>query len=200
MPGVDPRGMAPPLLGLEPAKIFVTVPLQHGFLSVIARRRRAGAATRHANRQSLIAVTGPTDGARPQLPPAFRARGPGEPRCRHHGVFATPSRTRVLSSPSRFSAAAAPTRRHSSGASVFLSPMRPVLSAGQRSSGASHLPSFPRLPAPPETRTHCAAAPHLAPAPLPRPRSIPVTPQRGARQASGSPPGTPTAAGGPFSG
>ena len=118
MPKVDPRGMAPPLLEAEPTDLLClskTVPLQCGFLSAIARRRRAGAATRHANRQSPIAVTGPTDGTRPQLPPAFRARGPGEPRCRHHGGFATPSRTSVFPSPSRFSAAAAPPRPHQPG-------------------------------------------------------------------------------------
>jgi len=80
MPEVDPRGTAPPLLGLEPAKIFVTVPLQHGFLflSAIARRLRAGAATRHANRQSLIAVTGPTVPG-PNFPRRSARAGPASP-------------------------------------------------------------------------------------------------------------------------
>ena len=123
-------------MGLEPTKVFLAVPLQHGFFSAIARPRRAGGATRHAPRQprSLFPATLATPTVHAPGAPRAQARRASPPLSVGLG-----QRLR-LPFPFRrgFPAMAAPT----GGA------------AGQRSLGASNLPS----PAPPDLQ-HCTA-PH----------------------------------------
>ena len=75
-----------------------SIPLQYGFFSANARRRR------HPARPTPTAATLPSDVGRPDrssyysCPPALRARGLGEPHHRHRWVFGNASRG-FLSSP-----------------------------------------------------------------------------------------------------
>ena len=194
--------MAPPLLGLEPKD------LQSRCNTAFSPQTRAGGATRHAPRQPR--PLSPATLAAPTVLVTIHA-----PRRSAHAGSA--SLTTVIvgfletlheaSFPLQFRRAFYPTAAPTGGAAPGAGPIdRAALLRGVlplvlfRSDGdgrASHLPSFSRLRHPLELRTFCATAPHSAPAPLPRPRSIPATPPT--RRAVSSP-GTPTAAGGLFSG
>ena len=171
MPGVDPRGMAPPLLGLEPAKIFLINSPVAIRLFLCDRARGAPAAppgTPHANRGHCPQRRWPR---RPCMPPALRARRLGEPR-HHHDIIVG-----VLGSfpfPSQFPRDGRTNRGR--GRAALPRGVEPSVSG----------PAGP-------SALHCAA---LAPAPL-------LAPDRFLRRrhvACGNLPGTPTAAGGAFSG
>ena len=157
MPGVDPRGMAPPLLGLEPAKIFLINSPVAIRLFLCDRARGAPAAppgTPHANRGHCPQRRWPR---RPCMPPALRARRLGEPR-HHHDIIVG-----VLGFLS-LSVAVSPRWPHQPGS-------RP----GSAPSGRRTFRLRPR-------RTFSAALRRIGTSPSPRSRSIPATPPRGVRQ------------------
>ena len=195
--------MAPPLLGLEPKD------LQSRCNTAFSPQTRAGGATRHAppTAATLPSEVGESDSPQRRWPPR-PFMPPGAPgSARPPSSLGFWKRLREASFPLQFRRAFSPTAAPTGGAAPGAGPIdRAALLRGVlplvlfRSDGdgrASHLPSFSRLRHPLELRTFCATAPHSAPAPLPRPRSIPATPPT--RRAVSSP-GTPTAAGGLFSG